>query len=211
MPPALVPCVAELERVYAYGNRTFHEGLLPAEVTVLVGPRGRARSLRGRFTPGCWQARGNGAQRRPEIFIAADHAEMDPLEVCHTVLHAMVHLRNAQKGVSDCNHNGYHNKAFKREAERRGLRVGPWNRRRGYSHTTLAPQTCRLLETELRPDAEKLSLYRLVPTRKKVPTLFRRFECDCPKSIYAQRDDAGAQCVHCRALYLRAQKRKRRR
>ena len=208
---SLVPCIAELERGYTYCNGTFFAGRLPRDVVLLVGPRGRARTLRGRFTPGCWQARGNGAQRRGEILIAADHEDMEPLEVVHTLLHAMVHLWNEIQEVPDCNHNGYHNKRFKDEAERRGLVVGRWEPRRGYGRTSLAPPTRRLLQTKLRPDPQKLALYRLLPPPKKAPTLFRRFACECPKSIYAQRDDAGARCVHCDRPYVRVQKRKRRR
>ncbi len=210
-PASLVPYIAELERVYAYGNRKLFADLLPPDVVVLAGPRGRARGLRGRFTPACWQGRGNGGPRRAEIFIAADHADTDPLEVCHTVIHAMVHLRNAQRNIVDCNHNGYHNKEFQREAERRGLLAGPWDRKRGYGRTRLAPHTRDLLERDLRPDPEKLALYRLVPERTKAPTLFRRFECECPKSIYAQRDEAGARCDHCGAPYVRMKTRKKRR
>lgn len=61
---------------------------------------------------------------RHELNMGAETIDRPIEEIVATMMHEMVHLYNIAHGVQDCSRGGaYHNKKFKAEAERRGLRI----------------------------------------------------------------------------------------
>ncbi|MCH5198011.1 MAG: SprT-like domain-containing protein [Oscillospiraceae bacterium] len=77
-----------------------------------------------------------------EINIGAGTLSRPIENVVATLLHEMIHYYNYENGVQDCSRGGtYHNKNFKREAEKRGLIVNK-SEKYGYAHTE--PADCLL-------------------------------------------------------------------
>jgi len=61
---------------------------------------------------------------RHELNLGAETLNRPIEEVVATIMHEMVHLYNIANGVQDCSRGGtYHNKRFRDEAERRGLKI----------------------------------------------------------------------------------------
>ena len=60
-------------------------------------------------------------------------------EVLVALLHAMVHWVNAQRGVADCNHAGYHNRHFRDLARTAGFTVGDRHPRTGWTDLSPTP------------------------------------------------------------------------
>lgn len=61
---------------------------------------------------------------RHELNLGAETLGRPIEEVVATMMHEMVHLYNIAHNVQDCSRGGaYHNKRFKKEAERRGLMI----------------------------------------------------------------------------------------
>ena len=63
-------------------------------------------------------------ENRHELNLGAETLNRPIEEVVATIMHEMVHLYNIANGVQDCSRGGtYHNKRFRDEAERRGLKI----------------------------------------------------------------------------------------
>lgn len=59
-----------------------------------------------------------------ELNIGAENLNRPIENLCATIVHEMVHLYNIAHNVQDCSRGGsYHNKKFKDEAEKRGLKI----------------------------------------------------------------------------------------
>ncbi len=73
----------------------------------------------------------------------------------------MAHLKNAQKGISDCNKVQYHNKNFKTAAESFGLTVSQ-RKGKGWA-TTVLGQTAKDAILLLKPDVDAYKIVRKPP------------------------------------------------
>lgn len=112
---------SELYRLYAMFNAKFWAGQLPAvQITIQSGIKRKA--LGWCSLEPMWSACA-GEDARHEVNISAEFLNRTPPDIACTLLHEMVHLSNAVNDIKDCNANQYHNKHFKREAERIGFQV----------------------------------------------------------------------------------------
>jgi hypothetical protein len=121
--------------------------------------------------------------RPPEIVLAAEHLNHPPLEILHRLLIALVHLSNAQAGRrDDPPRRHYYTRAFKAEAEARGLRVehDSW---RGWARTILRPEARRRILEKFRPDAGVLAAGRPAAEPQGRPKR-RPWQCACPVRHY---------------------------
>ena len=202
------PLLAELERFYAWANAVFFAGCLYARVFINVAAKG-FRKATGWFIPTRWQATADPAVRPHEIVLAAEHLNHPPLEILHSLLIAMVHLSNAQVGRRDYHPlRHYYSRAFKDEAEARGLRVerDGW---RGWARTILLPSTRRRIVEDFRPDAGVFAAYRPEAEPKARPKR-RPWECACPVRHYvAARIEVRGWCEVCGARYVLVEPQKR--
>jgi len=138
--PTLVPALCELERLFDFYNFQFWEGQLRLPlVTVYAG----SRSL-GHFHEFGITCEG---ENEHEINIAYETFEYGHEAVCNVMLHEMVHLANFQQGIKDCSDRQYHNKNFKKEAERVGLIVTQ-RKGLGFATTELGKELKVLLKDE---------------------------------------------------------------
>lgn len=118
-----------LEYAYDVLNQVyFNNELLPIAITIMSSPRTNAHFTVGRV----WRAEG---ERLHEINISAEHLDRPIENVIGSLLHEMVHWYCHLNGLQDTSQNGrYHNKVFKAEAEKRGLRIS-YAKYIGYSVT----------------------------------------------------------------------------
>ena len=124
----------ELYRIYNALNERYWGGELP-EVFITITPgKSKKSSVYGTFSADVWAKNGdvtydeNGNEiieivdNRHEISMSAEYFTRPIPNWCATLQHEMVHLYCQVNNLKDTsNNNTYHNKTFKREAEKRGL------------------------------------------------------------------------------------------
>lgn len=118
-----------LEKVFDLLNERYFENALSRPIiTVQSSPK-----TNGHFTfEKVWT---DNAESYHEINISAENINRPVQNVVATLLHEMVHLYCHQNGIKDTSRGGtYHNKVFKVEAEKRGLKIG-YDKKIGYSQT----------------------------------------------------------------------------
>jgi hypothetical protein len=150
---------------------------------ILVQTRGKHKAYGWCSTKEIWV---NELQtyKRHEITICAEHLARPVVDILETMLHEMVHLDNALKGIKDCSRGGtFHNKRFKEQAERHGLIVEKMPKY-GYALTSLQPETEELIKG-FGIDQEAFSIFRLELTKAaaaaKQPAI--KYVCSCGTAI----------------------------
>ena len=120
-----------LNKVFDLLNAEFFESAL-SRPTITIQSTPRAY---GHFTlnDDTWVSKLGGTH---EINIGAGTLARPIEDVCATLLHEMIHYYNYVNAVQDCSRGGtYHNKAFRKAAEERGLCVER-SEQYGWSHTS---------------------------------------------------------------------------
>ena len=142
--PSIMSIVNELEQLFDKFNEKFFESSLSKPVITLSN-EGR-RSVYGWFTvQKVWMD--DKEVRHHEINICPEHLNRPIEEVCETLLHEMIHMKNAMAGVKDCHRNGlYHTKKFQVCAEQHGLNVVK-TEKYGWAETSLKDATLEFIKT----------------------------------------------------------------
>lgn len=107
-----------LENIFDILNDEYFEGALPkVVVTIMSSPR-----TNGHFTVGkVWSAE---QENLNEINISAEHLNRPIENIAATMCHEMVHFYCQINNIAETSQYGrYHNKLFKDEAEKRGLKI----------------------------------------------------------------------------------------
>lgn len=149
--------LGEIQRAYHFFNNRLFGGSLPEEIaiTVIRGP-GPGRSL-GYFCGRSWR----WGRDEPVDLIAVSTLAIQrgPDAALETLIHEMVHLRNARLGLVDCTNRGvYHNRHYRDAAVLAGLACGGCDKNYGYGATSLGEEGRRAVD-RLRP---KASLFKSV-------------------------------------------------
>jgi len=204
----LVPCLAELERYYAFANRRWWGNALPRHVIINLAARG-PRQTPGWFGPFRWELRGRAGSRLHELVLAAESAGADVLAVLATLHTAMVHL--GCEGTTQAVHprSGYHGRRFRDEAQRRGLSAEKqgW---RGWCQTRFPAATRRVIRKDFRPDRAKFAAFRLEAEGPGDPTRYRLWMCrPCRVRARVASDDFRATCDRCGRKFARVKKPRR--
>jgi len=192
---SLVPCIAELERYYAFASERWWENTLPPHVIVNLAARGQ-RQAPGWFGPYRWEVTGRAGARLHELMLAAEGGGRAPLEILQTLHVALVYLHCAERRIPAVHpRSGYHNLRFKREAEARGLRVerDGW---RGWCRAAFTPEARALIQKEFRPDARKFSAFR-VGDAPRARNKHRLWMCGCPIRARVAVPHFEALCKRC--------------
>lgn len=192
----IVPMVRELEELFVKLNNRYFDGELETPVITIAPDTCRAY---GWFTT--WRAwketdhkDGDGYY---EINITSDYLDRTPVEIASTLLHEMVHLHCAMKGIKDTSRGGnYHNKEFKKAAEAHGLEVEK-TRKSGFGSTTPTPETAEYLKSL----NLKFDLYRPTPEKgKKVvkrKSSTRKYVCPVCGAIIRATKELNVICGDC--------------
>lgn len=111
-----------------FNKELFDNELLPVAITIMSSPRTNAHFTVDKV----WR---NNDEYLHEINISAEHLERPIYNVMASLIHEMVHYYCHLNGLNDTSQNNrYHNKIFKKEAEKRGLSIS-YAKYIGYSVT----------------------------------------------------------------------------
>lgn len=210
---------ATLERAYEVLNNVYFDSALPTIViTIMSSPR-----TNGHFTLGkVWRAEENHYN---EINISAEHLKRPIEEICATLCHEMVHYYCYINGIADVSQNGrYHNKNFKREAEKRGLIIS-YQQYIGYSVTKPSKEFTEVLKAnniekpiDINRDGEKRSgnngtgidgkagTDNGIELPKKPKCSTRKYQCPCCKNSFRATKDINVLCMDCNVQYEKIEK-----
>lgn len=107
-----------LEEAYAVLNRNYFNSALPM---VMITIQSSLKTFGHCTTKKIWAS---GEERYYELNLSAEHISRPIENVLATLVHEMVHIYCMENRIKDTsNHNRYHNKNFKEEAEKRDLKI----------------------------------------------------------------------------------------
>ena len=108
----------KLEHAYAVFNQEYFENGLPVAMITIQSSRGAY----GHCTTQKVWASGEG--RYYELNLGAEYLSRPIENVLATLMHEMIHIYCMENKIKDTSNAGrYHNKSFKAEAEKRGLKI----------------------------------------------------------------------------------------
>lgn len=138
----------------------------------LIISSGKKNNL-GHFWANRWDGDTTKDEEEKEIYheinISAEYLNRPVNDIYQTLLHELSHMYNAVLGIDDCNAAQYHNKNFKKAAEKFGLIVDKYPGR-GWALTSLSEEGISAIEA-LGPNKEALSFCRIAaePIKKENP------------------------------------------
>lgn len=125
--------ISHIQHMYSSFNRSLKADLPDNIIFTLIPNRTTKSRYLGWFFNSKWT---DGKDNIHELNITPDHLNRPVKDIAETIIHEMVHLKNAIRGIEDCNRTQYHNKNFKKQAEEFGLTVTR-TRTKGYAYTAL--------------------------------------------------------------------------
>ncbi len=123
-----------------------------------------------------------------------------PIEaIAGTMVHEMVHLLNMQNGVQDCSRgNTYHNKNFKTEAEKHGIRI-EYAKSIGWSVTTPKQELIDFVRcsgwNDIQMTRQEQSENK--EKRPKAKSSTRKYECPCCGLSVRATKVVFVKCIEC--------------
>ena len=210
-----------LEYSFSVLNEVYYNNELPPIViTLQSSPRSN-----GHFTVGkVWRAE---QEHLNEINISVEHLDRPIENVMATLNHEMVHFYCQLNGIADVSQNGrYHNKNFKREAEKRGLIIS-YAKYIGYSVTTPGEEFINVLNAngiqkplDINRDGEKLFInggsgnmggsggtdngLSTAPKKPKCST--RKYMCPVCGNSFRATKDINVMCLDCMEVFQKVDK-----
>lgn len=160
--------IAELYRAKDFFLERFcdEDRVKEAKVFITIQSSNKKNNL-GHFWANRWDADTTKDATEKEIYheinINADAMHMGADEIFHTLLHELAHLYNNVLHIEDCNAAQYHNKEFKKTAEKFGLNVDKYPGR-GWALTSLNEDGYAAIAA-LEPDKSALSICRIAPEK----------------------------------------------
>ena len=107
-----------LEDAYRVLNREYFHSELP---TVMITIQSSLKAYGHCTTKKVWAS---GEERYYELNLGAEYLSRPIEQVLATLVHEMVHIFCMERGIKDTsNQNRYHNKRFKAEVEKRGMKI----------------------------------------------------------------------------------------
>lgn len=142
------------------------ERVKEAEVFITIQASNKKNNL-GHFWANRWDADTTKDATEKEIYheinINADAMNRPVEDILETLLHELAHLYNNVLHIEDCNAAQYHNKHFKKTAEKFGLIVDKFPGR-GWALTSLNEDGYAAIAA-LEPDRSALSICRIAPEK----------------------------------------------
>lgn len=204
-PISIKPSIAESERFIQFLNKRFSLGLRN-DLIVLIHET--SPNIKGYFrSTSCskiWnlsfkQQNENEPKSQPlnSIVLSSHELKDTPYQ---TLAHELAHYTNFINGVKDCSSNQYHNKQFKKQAEKMLLIVEK-DKTRGYAYTTESDEFKNMLNNEFKPSQDAFKIFQDTnePKEKKKSRLLL-FSCGCGCKIRTARNEdkpLKAICSYC--------------
>jgi hypothetical protein len=154
---SLKDAIDELHTIFHSLNEHKFNKELP-EPAITIQMRGKRNALGWCSIEPIWTNEDESDKRR-EINICAENANLSIIQIVEIMLHEMVHYYCDLQGIKTTSRNGtFHNKHYKEYAERFGLKVEKTDKY-GYADTKLNSDTLNLVK-ELNFNQEAFTLYR---------------------------------------------------
>lgn len=195
--------IEELHKAFALFNRDLFEGKLP-EPAILIQSRGNKKLTLGWCTVNKVWKNESTQEEKYEINLVAEAINRGIFPVMTTFLHELVHLSNLEQKIQDTSRgNTYHNKAFKAEAEKRGLIIEHADKI-GWSVTSLTPYLMELIKS-YNLNEEAFTFGRLDTygdkEKKKKKSSSRKYICpECGCTIRATKE-VNVICGDCHVAF----------
>ena len=215
---------AVLEYAFEVLNDVYFDGELPMPViSIMSSPR-----TNGHFTVGEVWSTDTG--HKHEINISAEHLNRPIENICATLCHELVHYYCHINGITDTSQNGrYHNKNFKREAEKRGLIITQ-EQYIGFSRTQPSEDFCAVLKAynvvkpmEINRDGELIDIAGILginglggdqpvmgpdgkPITAKKKTSTRKYICTSCGNSFRATKDLNVLCMDCFQQYEKVER-----
>lgn len=138
--------VDDLTRAFIYFNQKLCDGKLPLPVVNILS-RGSRKLVLGWSLQHGWL---HGEVKHHEITICAETLNRPIADVLETLLHEMAHYYNAYHDINDCNHQGRHNKKFKKTAEELFFLKVDKMGHKGWAYTSLTEASQALVDNACR-------------------------------------------------------------
>lgn len=215
-----------MQEVLEYGfyvlNKVYFDGELPPIViTIMSAPRSN-----GHFTINReWRV---AEERFNEINISAEHLDRPIENIMATLMHEMVHYYCFINNLQDTSQNfRYHNKLYKREAEKRGLIISQ-GKYIGWSITEPSPEFIEVIKShgiekpmDINRDGMQIDLAGLlgvlgglpgadgakgvgIVTKPKCST--RKYICPCCGNSFRATKDINVMCMDCNEQFVKVEK-----
>lgn len=163
------------EKAFDLANKEFFENALPkVMITVQSSPKAY-----GHFTTAeIWK---DTAKAYHEINISAEALNRPVQETIATLIHEMVHLYCSENKIKDTSRGGtYHNKIFKTEGEKRGIKIS-YDKKNGYSPTAPTERLLTFIQENKLDKAITCHRDKIesAHSKAKKKTSTRKYECPC--------------------------------
>ena len=213
-----------LEYSFEVLNRVYFNGVLPPIViTIMSSPR-----TNGHFTVNReWRV---GEENFNEINISAEHLDRNIENVMATLQHEMIHYYCQLNGIQDTSQYGrYHNKNFKNEAEKRGLKISK-EKYIGWSVTEPTQEFIQVLKengiekpVDMNRDGYFTSTIMGILGKggldgkdgtngmdgsepKKPKSSTRKYQCPCCGNSLRATKDLNIMCMDCNEQFIKVEK-----
>ena len=192
----------ELYRIFDAINEEYFDNSLPKVFITLQQGKKKTKSTYGTFYPKAWAENQGveydeetgiervktGEDRFHEIGMSAEYFTRPVGNWCATLCHEMVHLYCAVNEIESTSNKGvYHNKEFKREAEKRGLIIDKADVI-GWSLTTPSVDFIKFVSS-LEVDENVFSYFRDTRLAPSESTPKKRYVCcECGMQVQAKKN-----------------------
>ena len=150
----------------------------------------RGATVLGHFAAGRWQL--GEDKQLPELFVGGEGLRAGAAGVMATLLHEAAHGLASTRGIRDTSREGrYHNAKYKTLAEELGLAVVE-DGNRGWSGTTMAPETTQRYAEQVAALAQAIIAYRHAENHGRGGAKPKNRNnlvatCECPRRIRVAR------------------------
>lgn len=178
--------IAQYEMVFEKINEKYFNGELPKPVISIQAGKGDAYGWCTNYA--AWV---NNDEQYFEINICAEYLNRSIEEICSTIFHEMVHLKNVVNGIKDCN-GKYHGAKFKVAAEEIGLSVEKTTY--GYSKTILNDEHREFINAL---NLKDFGFKRISPSKKLSINKGKKYQCPvCGASFWSSKT-LNVHCEDC--------------
>lgn len=178
--------IAQMEMVFDKANEKYFNNELPKVVISIQAGKGDAY---GWCTT--YEAWSNGEYGHFEINLCADYLDRSNKDLCATLLHEMVHLKNVVEGIHDCN-GKYHTAKFKATAESIGMIVEKTTY--GYSKTSLSEEQIEFINSL---ELKDFGFKRVPPTKKTSSKKGYKYQCPICGASFWSTKELHVHCEDC--------------
>ena len=197
--------IIELNKIFNFLNEKYFEKKLIQPVILIQGKIKKSTMGTCSCNP-IWQKSNDEENKKYEITLSGKYLKRSIEEIVSTLLHEMVHLYCSLNEIKDTsNAYVYHNKKFKEEAEKRGLKIER-AKTIGWSVTTLTDSTKQYVAS-LNINKEAFDYWRNAIEIKsdKPKVIIHKYECPCGVKLSSTKE-LNVICGECNKKFEKEEK-----